>query len=78
MLKGESENDSKSLLILSQGMLKQGDVYDNADNDDKVRITVPSQNRAAATLSTKEFFRKTQHLQLSPPIIREVWGEDRK
>jgi hypothetical protein len=39
MLKRESENDSKSLLILSRGMLKQGDVDDNADDDDKVRIT---------------------------------------
>jgi hypothetical protein len=53
-------------------MLKQRDVDDDTDDDDKVRITVPSQNRATATLSTKEFFLRTRYLQLSPHIIRGV------
>jgi hypothetical protein len=42
-------------------MLKKGDVDDDVDDDDEVRTSAP-QNRAAATLSTEEFFVRTQYL----------------
>jgi hypothetical protein len=48
-------------LTLSQGMLKKGDVDNDADDDGEVRTSV-SQNHATATLSTKEFFLRTQYL----------------
>jgi hypothetical protein len=42
-------------------MLKKGD--DEGDEvDDEVRTTVPSQNRATATLSAEESFLRTQYL----------------
>jgi hypothetical protein len=41
-------------------MLKKGDVIYDAD-DDVVR-TCASQNRVTATLSTEEFFLRTQYL----------------
>ncbi len=47
-----------SKLSLSQGMLKKGD----DDVDDEVRTIVPSQNHATTTLSTEEFFLRTQYL----------------
>jgi hypothetical protein len=37
-------------------LLKKGDVDDDAADDDKVRTTVPSQNRATVTLGSEEFF----------------------
>jgi hypothetical protein len=52
-------------------MLKRGDVNDDADDDDEVRITA-KQNRLIETLSTEEFSLRTQYLQLSPHICREV------
>jgi hypothetical protein len=54
--------------------LKKGDVDNAADNDDELRTTAPSQNGATATLSTEEFLLRTQYLQLSSHISREVLG----
>jgi hypothetical protein len=45
-------------------MLKKG-IDDDDEVDDEVRTAVPSQNHATATLSTDEFFLRTQYLQLS-------------
>jgi hypothetical protein len=42
-------------------MLKKGDVDDDVDDDDEVRTCAP-QNHVAATLSTEEFFVRTQYL----------------
>jgi hypothetical protein len=42
-------------------MLKKGYADNDADDNDEVR-TSASQNRATATLSTKEFFLRTQDL----------------
>jgi hypothetical protein len=50
-----------SRLTLSQGMLKKGDVDDDADDDEEVR-TSASQNHTTPTLSTKEYF------EVCPPI----------
>jgi hypothetical protein len=58
-LKQAWRQPKKSQLTLSQGMLKKGDVVDDAD--DEVR-TSASQNRVTATLSTEEFFLRTQYL----------------
>jgi hypothetical protein len=55
-------------------MLKKGDVDDDADVDDNEERNSASQNHVTATLSTDEFFFRTQYLQLSPHISREVWG----
>jgi hypothetical protein len=41
-------------------MLKKEDVAYIADDDDEV-ITLESQNHAIATMSTKEFFLRTQY-----------------
>jgi hypothetical protein len=43
-------------------MLKKRNVDDDADDDDEVRTTVPSQNRATVTLGNEEFFLRTQYL----------------
>jgi hypothetical protein len=43
-------------------MLKMGDVDNDAEDEDEVRTTVRSQNIATATLSTEEYFLKTQYL----------------
>jgi hypothetical protein len=40
-------------------MLKKADVIDDTDGDDEVR-TSASQNRGIATMSTEEFFLRTQ------------------
>jgi hypothetical protein len=53
-------------------MLKKGVVIDDVDDDDEVKPV--SQNRATATLSTEEFFLRTQCIWLSPLSSREVWG----
>jgi hypothetical protein len=45
-------------------MLKKGDVGDDADDDDNEVRNSASQNRVTATLSTDEFFFRTQYLQL--------------
>ncbi len=45
-------------------MLKREDNDDEVD--DEVRTTVPSQNRATATLSTEESFLRTQYLIVLP------------
>jgi hypothetical protein len=42
-------------------MLKKRDVENDANDDDEVR-TNASQNQATATLSTEEFFLRTQNL----------------
>jgi hypothetical protein len=42
-------------------MLKKGN-DDDDEVDYEVRTTVPSQNSVTATLSTEEFFLKTQYL----------------
>jgi hypothetical protein len=42
-------------------MLKKGDVEGDAYDDDEVR-TSASQNCVTATLSTEEFFLRTQYL----------------
>ncbi len=58
----------KSQLTLYQGMLKKRD--DNYDEfNDEVRAT----NHVTATMSTEEFFLKTQYLKLSLHISREMW-----
>ncbi len=46
---------------LSQGMLKLGDVNNDADDDDEVRSRV-SQTHATATLSTEQVFLWIQYL----------------
>jgi hypothetical protein len=56
-----SDGLKKSQLILSQEMLRKGDVDDDADDDDEVR-TSASQNHVTATPSTEEFFLRTQYL----------------
>jgi hypothetical protein len=45
----------KSQLTLSQGMLKKGDVDNDAYDDAEVR-TSASQNRVTASVSSEEFF----------------------
>jgi hypothetical protein len=52
----------KNQLTLSQGMLKKGNVDDDAVDDDEVRTTVSSQDCATATLKTEEFFLRTRYL----------------
>jgi hypothetical protein len=42
-------------------MSKKGDIVDDADDIDEVRIGA-SQKRATATLSTEEFFLRTQYV----------------
>jgi hypothetical protein len=42
-------------------MWKRGDVNDDDDDDEVVRISA-SQNFATITMSTEEFFLRTQHL----------------
>ncbi len=44
--------------------MKKGDVGDDADDDDNEVRNSASQNRVTATLSTDEFFFRTQYLQL--------------
>ncbi len=56
-----SDNLKKSQVTLSQGMLKKGDVYNETDVDNAVRISA-SRKRATAMLSTEEFFHRTQYL----------------
>ncbi len=68
------DSQKKSQLSLSQGRLKKGDVYDDADDDDEVR-TSALQKRATASLSTEEFFSRIQYLSLPSHISREVWWE---
>jgi hypothetical protein len=46
-------------MTISQGMLKKGDVH-----DDKVRTTVPSQNRGTVTLGSEEFFLRAYSVRL--------------
>jgi hypothetical protein len=41
-------------------MLKKGDIDDDANDDDEVR-TSTSQSHATETLSTEEFFLRTQY-----------------
>jgi hypothetical protein len=65
------DSQKKSQLSLSQGRLKKGDVYDDADDDDEVR-TSALQKRATASLSTEEFFSRIQYLSLPSHISREV------
>jgi hypothetical protein len=51
-----------SVLTLSQGMMKRGDVVmfaDDDDDDDEVR-TSGSKNRATSTLCTWVFFLRTK------------------
>jgi hypothetical protein len=52
-------------------MMKMGNVIVDADDFDGVR-TSASQNGATSTLCTEEFFLRTQHIQLSQQISREV------
>ncbi len=57
---GGHRHSRKSRLTISQGVLKKGDVGDEAVEDDEVRTSAP-QNRATVAESTEEFF-------LSPSI----------
>jgi hypothetical protein len=57
-----SVNLKKNQLTLSQGMLKKGNVDDDAVDDDEVRTIAPSQDCVTATLKTEEFFLRTQYL----------------
>jgi hypothetical protein len=65
----------KSQLALSQGMLKKGDVV--GDADDEVRTNV-SQNCITATLSTEEFFLRTQFYSSLLISAERCEGGDRK
>ncbi len=87
-LKGELENNSrkprgllknrhsdslkKNQLTLSQGMMKKGDICDDAD-DDKVR-TRTSQNHATALVCTEEFFLRTQYICIALPLNQQRYG----
>jgi hypothetical protein len=89
MIKGEAENNSSKprdllenrhsdslknrQLTFSLGMLKKGDVDNNADDDDKVS-TSGSGNLATEILSTEEFFLRTQPIYSSPLISAERCG----
>jgi hypothetical protein len=61
---------------LSCGMLKKGDVNNDA-NDDEMRTSV-SQNRGIATPSNEEFFLRTQYLRLPSHISREAGGRSHR
>jgi hypothetical protein len=49
-------------------MLKKGDVDDDSDDENEVRTTVP-QNCVTATLSTEEYFFRTQYLYISVSVF---------
>jgi hypothetical protein len=55
-------------------MLKKGDVNNDADDDDDEIRTSALQSCVTVTRSTKAFLLRTQYLQLSSHISREVWG----
>jgi hypothetical protein len=58
----DSHRDSlkRSRLTISQGMLKKGNVVNDVDYDDEVKISASKKN--CATASAKEFFLRTQYL----------------
>jgi hypothetical protein len=56
------DSPKRSQLPLSQGMVKKGNVFVDADDDDKEVRTSASQNWATAKLCTAEFFLRTPYI----------------